>query len=380
MTLPRSSIVDYESPSFYHCISRCVRREALIKDPVRRRWILDRLEFLSRHLAIEIFAYAIMENHLHILIRIRPDLVRQLDDREVAVRRLGVLPRGSRRKLAGDENRSAPDEMSVRAMLGSPAAMRKARRDLSDPGFFHRLLKEPCARIWNKEDGVTGHFWEGRYKSPRVLDDESLLRVARYIDLNQIRARESRSIPTSAWTTARHHWNRLRTVIRKCCIDSDDSVTACARAVCEVAWVPAFPSEDPPRPSATRSDSTPHASRPKGHVPLVGYLLALDRVGRQRRSDAQGAIPAESPSSLQDALAHVLTKAARRGRESYSWMSRWTSSIMAAVADSTCSLQQSLSHAGAIDSARGSCYGGQEQVAAEARRRGLKRVVALPSP
>ena len=38
-------------------------------------------------------------------------------------------------------------------------------------GFFHRLLKEPCARMWNREDRVSGHFWEGRYQSLPVLDE-----------------------------------------------------------------------------------------------------------------------------------------------------------------------------------------------------------------
>ncbi len=41
----------------------------------------------------------------------------------------------------------------------------------------------------NGEDGDgLGRFWQGRYKAVRILDEESLLACAAYIDLNPIRA------------------------------------------------------------------------------------------------------------------------------------------------------------------------------------------------
>ena len=41
----------------------------------------------------------------------------------------------------------------------------------------------------NCEDGEgLGRFWQGRYKAVRILDEESLLAFAAYIDLNPIRA------------------------------------------------------------------------------------------------------------------------------------------------------------------------------------------------
>ena len=51
-----------------------------------------------------------------------------------------------------------------------------------------KSLKEPLARIANKEDGVSGAFWEGRYKSVGILDEEGLLATAAYIDLNPLAA------------------------------------------------------------------------------------------------------------------------------------------------------------------------------------------------
>ncbi len=62
------------------------------------------------------------------------------------------------------------------------------RDRLSDLSWFMKDLKEPIARRANEEDGVTGCFWEGRFKSPRLLDDPAKLAGMVYVDLNVIRA------------------------------------------------------------------------------------------------------------------------------------------------------------------------------------------------
>ena len=62
------------------------------------------------------------------------------------------------------------------------------RRRLANLGWFMKSLKEPLARIANKKEGVSGAFWEGRFKSVAVADEESLLATAAYIDLNPLAA------------------------------------------------------------------------------------------------------------------------------------------------------------------------------------------------
>jgi putative transposase len=100
MGLPRSKYVQEGQEGVYHCFSRCVRRAFLYgfdahtgRDFSHRKvWLVDRLKNLAAIFAIEVCAYAIMENHYHSILRTRPDIVATWSDQEVATRWLKLFP------------------------------------------------------------------------------------------------------------------------------------------------------------------------------------------------------------------------------------------------------------------------------------------------
>ena len=77
MTTSRKEIVDPSVTRWYHCISRCVRGGDLLGEEdglaYRKQWIEVRLEFLVANYAIAVGGFAILDNHLHVLVRLDPD-------------------------------------------------------------------------------------------------------------------------------------------------------------------------------------------------------------------------------------------------------------------------------------------------------------------
>ena len=186
MTISRFRLVDTSVSRWYHCISRCVRRAMLMGSetaPGRKDWIENRLRELDQIFAISVGGFSLMDNHLHLLLRIDPDLAKGWSDTEVVERWFRLFPpRGVDRKPM------KPSAEMIAARVANVAWIAETRVRLSSLGWFMKCLKEPLARIANKQDNCTGAFFEGRFKSIAILDEESLLSVCAYIDLNPVAA------------------------------------------------------------------------------------------------------------------------------------------------------------------------------------------------
>ena len=74
MVRPRSELIPESSGGVFHLVTRCVRRERLLDRGERKIWLCRGLAGWLRHMGIDLLAYSIMGNHLHLVVRLRPDV------------------------------------------------------------------------------------------------------------------------------------------------------------------------------------------------------------------------------------------------------------------------------------------------------------------
>jgi len=299
--LPRKELIAEDEVGLYHCVQRCVRRAWLCgKDPLtgkdyehRKLWIRKRLEFLAGQFGIEVCSFAVMVNHLHVILRNRPDAVASWSDDDVARRWWNLFPK--RRDQDGNPAEPEPHELDMLVADGEVLAER--RRRLSSLSWFMRCLAEPIARQANREDGCTGRFWEGRYKCQRLLDESAVLACSVYVDLNPIRAGAAQTPETSEFTSVyeRIHAGEVAGEVAQWKAEekrAGASKGARDELVAGDQWLSPIELE---RDGARDVKPSRHRASDKGFLPLKvhEYLEILDWTGREARKKKRGTIPAE---------------------------------------------------------------------------------------
>ena len=152
----------------------------------RKAWVEEELALVCSTFAIDCCAYAVMSNHLHTVLHVVVERATAWSDDEVSKRAETLWPMTvSQLKQTGQwESRQA-----------------EYRQRLTSLSWFMRLLNERIARRANREDGVKGRFWEGRFKSRPLLDEGALLTCMAYVDLNPLRAGLADSLSGSEFTS-----------------------------------------------------------------------------------------------------------------------------------------------------------------------------------
>ncbi|MFB9943493.1 transposase [Shewanella chilikensis] len=206
MPRPRRTQISLEDTTYYHCCSRVVRRAFLCGDDAysgknydhRRGWVESLLFELEAVFAIDVAAFAIMSNHLHLVLHIDIETANRWTDREV-LEQWHKLFKGD--ELTHKFTQGELIEAHEVPRLKRTIAIYRSR--LCDISWFMRCLNEPIARQANQEDNCTGRFWEGRFKSQALLDEAAVLTCMAYVDLNPIRAKMADTPEQSEHTSIR---------------------------------------------------------------------------------------------------------------------------------------------------------------------------------
>ncbi|QUJ70515.1 transposase (plasmid) [Photobacterium sp. GJ3] len=306
MTTARSQLISVEATPYYHCVSRCVRRSYLCGyDQLtqtsyahRRAWVEERLQLISSMFCIGVCAYAIMSNHYHVVLYINMKQAQGLSEQEVIQRWLTLhrAPVLIQRFLKG-ELLSDTETTACRAIIQT------WRERLCSISWFMRLLNQHIAQEANREDGCTGHFWEGRFKSQALLDEKALAAAMAYVDLNPIRAGVAETPETSEFTSVKARIESLH----------KDRKSA---------------------PFLFPFAGNPREQQPEG-LPfrLMEYLQLLDWTGRQVKSRSHHCIDATQPSILK-----------RLGLDSAVWLSICTTIEKGTLIGTASVIQAALPH------------------------------------
>ncbi len=195
---------------------------------------------------------------------------------------------------------SAHREQMVEAEIAALKEMAEGYRSrLYDLSWFMRTLNEYIARQANVEEGVRGRFWEGRYKSQALLDEQALLTALAYVDLNPVRAGLAENLETSDYTSIQERLGQ----VPEADVPSEQSEVPVpepetATGIIDGEALQAEPEVQPlPQADLMPFDATARAS---WAIPFAfdDYLELVDWTGRLVRSDKRGFISQDQPKIL----------------------------------------------------------------------------------
>ncbi|NCD32633.1 MAG: hypothetical protein EOL87_04355 [Spartobacteria bacterium] len=166
----------------YHLINRMTMRLMLLEDREKKylRRLIRRVEGFT---GVKVLTYALMTNHIHILVE-EPDRETYVGDDEL-LERLRCLygDVGVREIVERWELWSERDE--VDAVEEDKTRYRRRMHDISE---FMKQIKQRFTCWYHQQHGTKGTLWQDRFRSVLVEDGAALRTMAAYIEMNPVRA------------------------------------------------------------------------------------------------------------------------------------------------------------------------------------------------
>ena len=291
--LARAEHFSPEEIAIVHVLNRVVRRCFLLgDDPLtgknydhRKQWIEQLIRQQAKFFGIDVLTYAILSNHFHQVLRSRPDVVATWDDTEVARRGLMICPF----RKGPDGWALEPTEAELNSIRNDPDKLRKIRLRLSDISWWMRLLCQKIAQRANAEEETAGKFWESRFRAVLILDEQSLLACAAYVDLNPIRAALAELLEKSDFTSAQR---------RIAALQQEAEGKQQQRADSFLAPLTIDEQKDPlghcPNAQGERASDKGFLS-----MSVEAYIELLDWTARQLAAGKRGSTPEQAPAILE---------------------------------------------------------------------------------
>ena len=149
----------------YHLISKTAGGYFFLSPSFVKEKFINIMNTLLKGFCFNLEAYAILDNHFHILIKTKN--VFEIDDKEILKRSKDA---GIYKNLILNED------------------IEKLRKRLGDISEFMKMLKEKFSKWYNKTFDRKGYFWGGRFKSVLIEDGIAFNYCKDYIEMNPVRA------------------------------------------------------------------------------------------------------------------------------------------------------------------------------------------------
>jgi REP element-mobilizing transposase RayT len=161
MPQSRKTQVSLINTPYYHRVSRCVRRSFLCGEDKytgqsyehRRGWVEERLLFLSSVFSIDICAYAVMNNHTHVVLCVNKDLADNWSMEEV-IKRWHQMYQGT----LLSQKYSRGHKLSKGEYISLDETVTIYRQRLYDISWLMRNLNEYIAREATKKINAQAGF------------------------------------------------------------------------------------------------------------------------------------------------------------------------------------------------------------------------------